>query len=146
MHFALLPKIQAGDPTRKPLFLVHSIFGQITFYRELARAISKQTPIYAFRAPSLDEASQAINNIELMTSKYIQALPPSRTKGYILGGSSFDRISSNRMSEKLKVPTQTVTTQNQTQSLCTQIKTVFARHSCRLCQTGIQSGLFSCVR
>jgi hypothetical protein len=41
MRSALLPKIQAGDPTRKPLFLVHSIFGQITFYRELARAISK---------------------------------------------------------------------------------------------------------
>ncbi|BAP57084.1 hypothetical protein THII_2787 [Thioploca ingrica] len=61
MRSALLPKIQAGDPIRKLLFLVHSIFGQITFYREFARAISKQTPIYAFHAPGLDEASQAIN-------------------------------------------------------------------------------------
>ncbi|MCP4700543.1 MAG: polyketide synthase, partial [Gammaproteobacteria bacterium] len=41
-----LVEIQAGDKLKPPLFLVHPVGGQVYFYRDLARHLGAEQPVY----------------------------------------------------------------------------------------------------
>jgi len=75
-----------------PLFLVHGAEGNVILYRQLARYLGPDQPVYGFQSKGLDGNGRLRATIEEMASDYINelvALQPSgpyRLGGYCLGG------------------------------------------------------------
>ena len=94
--------IQRGKSDRKPLFMVHPIGGEVFFYRDLARHLGKDQPVYAFQAPSLSGKAAPFSSIPEMAEAYLSELkridanPP-----YMLGGSSFGGLVAYEMAQQL---------------------------------------------
>ncbi|MFM7450650.1 MAG: type I polyketide synthase [Leptolyngbyaceae cyanobacterium] len=86
----LLVKIQAGIPTRKPLILMHPVGGHVYFYRDLARYLDSQLPIYGIRAQGIEGEAEPLTTMADMATVYTAALRQFQTQGpYYLGGASF---------------------------------------------------------
>jgi amino acid adenylation domain-containing protein len=62
---ALVP-LQTGSPGRRPLFCIHSVGGEIVAYRELARGLGADQPVWGFQTPD-----PPIETIEEMAARYI---------------------------------------------------------------------------
>ena len=95
-----LVKIQAGN--KKPLFLVHPIYGQVFLYRELAQSLNPDQPVYGFQALGFDGETEPLNKIEDMAAHYIKAMRTLQPVGpYLLGGSSFGGLVAFEMAQQL---------------------------------------------
>jgi len=82
------------DPggSQLPLFLVHGAEGNVLLYRQLARYLGPDQPVYGFQSQGLNGNGSFHASIEEMASHYVRelvALQPSgpcRLGGYCLGG------------------------------------------------------------
>ncbi|MCP4702674.1 MAG: acyltransferase domain-containing protein, partial [Gammaproteobacteria bacterium] len=105
-----LVRIQAGDNRRQALYLVHPVGGMVYFYRDLARFLGAEQPVYGFQARGLDGKAEPLTGIEEMAAHYIEALVKVQTDGpYLLGGSSFGGIVAFEMALQLRAQGREVT-------------------------------------
>lgn len=87
---SLLVEINAGDHSKRPLFLIHPVGGHVYFYRELASHLNREQPVYGIQAQGVDGETEPSTQVEEMATRYIEAMRSRQPEGpYFLGGSSF---------------------------------------------------------
>ena len=97
-----LVEIQRGNPSVKPLFLVHPIGGDVYFYRDLANCLGVRQPVHAFQAPSLVGKGEPFDNIVEQAAAYNEILLDHKKSGpYIVGGSSYGGVVAYEMAQQL---------------------------------------------
>jgi thioesterase domain-containing protein len=73
--------------TRTPLFLVHAAEGNVLLYRNLARYLPANQPVYGLQAEGLDGKTTIQAQFELVARRYIQEIQQVQPHGpYLLGG------------------------------------------------------------
>ncbi|HYG65957.1 MAG TPA: amino acid adenylation domain-containing protein [Thermoanaerobaculia bacterium] len=83
----ILVRLQAGAPEVRPLFCVHPVGGDVACYRELARRLGPDQPVFGLRSPQ-----EPIPDLRQMATLYVevarQAQPagPYRLAGWSMGG------------------------------------------------------------
>lgn len=96
----LVPLQPHGDST--PLFLLHPSGGDVLCYVDLIRHLGQEQPIYAFRAPGIDDEQQPYDQMEAMASYYIELLQGVQPEGpYRLGGWSSGGVVAFEMAQQL---------------------------------------------
>lgn len=95
-----LVEIQPGN-SKPPLFCVHEVTGQVLFYRDLARYLGPDQPIYAIQSQRPD--GQAVfRQIENMAAHYIQEIRTLQPEGpYFLAGYSLGGLIVFEMAQQL---------------------------------------------
>ncbi|MCP4699232.1 MAG: polyketide synthase, partial [Gammaproteobacteria bacterium] len=97
-----LVEIQAGDKLKPPLFLVHPVGGQVYFYRDLARHLGAEQPVYGLQAQGVNGEADPLTQVEEMAALYIEALRVRQPEEpYFLGGSSFGGMAAFEMARQL---------------------------------------------
>ncbi|RMF40674.1 MAG: non-ribosomal peptide synthetase [Planctomycetota bacterium] len=72
---------------RPPLFMVHPPGGIVICYRELARSLKADQPLYAIRSRGLHGAEHLPDSLETMAREYVDAIRTVQPRGpYRLGG------------------------------------------------------------
>lgn len=105
----LVVKIQEGNPTRKPLILMHPVGGHVYFYRQLARHLDPELPIYGIRARGVEGEAEPLTTMNDMAKVYTAALQELQPHGpYYLGGSSFGGTLAFAMAQNLVAKGETV--------------------------------------
>ncbi|MFB2894586.1 AMP-binding protein [Aerosakkonemataceae cyanobacterium BLCC-F50] len=97
----LLVKIQEGDPGKTPLFLVHALGVSVLYYRDFARYLGTDRPVYAIQPLELKDQS-GIDTLEALAALYIKAIQVVQPQGpYLLGGHSFGGRVAFEMAQQL---------------------------------------------
>lgn len=103
VHDSPLVMIQRGNAKRQPLLMVHPIGGEVFFYRDLARHLGNEQPVYAFQAPSLTGTEPPMNSVYALAERYLAILKARDFKPpYLLGGSSFGGLIAYEMAQQIK--------------------------------------------
>jgi len=98
----LVVELQAGDPTRKPLILLHPVGGHVYFYRSLVRHLDPQLPVYGIRAQGVEGEAEPLTSMEEMARVYTAALQAMQPVGpYYLAGASFGGTLAYAMAQAL---------------------------------------------
>ncbi len=85
-HWTSLVAIQPGG-SRPPLFLFHGAGGNVLSFRDLARRLGSDQPVYGLQSQGLDGKSPLLMKIEDMAALYIQEIRTVQKHGpYFLGG------------------------------------------------------------
>ncbi len=88
--------------TRRPLFLVHGIAGNVLFFRTLADRLGTDQPVYGIQPETLDGRLPTERTLEAMASRYVAEMRHHQPKGpYRLGGFSFGGLVSYEMARQL---------------------------------------------
>jgi thioesterase domain-containing protein/acyl carrier protein len=83
-----LVAIQPGG-TRLPFYCVHPAGGGLLAYRDLARHLGPERPVYGLQAVGLDGARPPLSTVEAMASHYLGEIRGFQPQGpYFLGGYS----------------------------------------------------------
>ena len=99
---SLLVEFQAGSNNKQPLFLLHPVGGTAYFYRDLARSLGSDIPVYGTQAQGLDGKTELLTSIEEMATEYIKAIRTIQPNGaYFLGGASFGGTLAFEMAQQL---------------------------------------------
>ena len=79
------------EGTRSPLYCMHAAGGNVLFYRDLAKELGTEQPVYGLQARGVaDKNETAHNQIEEMARAYLQEIRMFQPHGpYSLCGSSF---------------------------------------------------------
>ncbi len=105
----LVVKIQSGNPSWKPFILMHPVGGHVYFYRELARHLDPQLPIYGIRARGVEGEAAPLKSMTEMAKVYTAALQEFQPQGpYYLGGASFGGTLAFAMAQELIAKGETV--------------------------------------
>lgn len=89
--------------SKRPLFFIHPIGGNIFCYKELARCFDSEQPFYGLQAPSLFGECEPYTCIEDMATHYIAAMRTVQPKGpYYLGGWSLGTFVAFEMAQQLQ--------------------------------------------
>ncbi len=81
-----LVEIQRGD-SRPPLFCIHGAGGNVLIYRDLARHVGSDQPVYGLQSQGLDGERPLLTRIEDMASLYVREVRRVQPQGpYFLGG------------------------------------------------------------
>lgn len=97
---SLLVEIQRGT-FKPPLFLVHPVGGHVYIYRDLARYLGLEQPIFGIKAQVSDGKIEH-TNVEEMAARYIEEVRFQQPEGpYFLGGSSFGGTVAFEMAQQL---------------------------------------------
>jgi phthiocerol/phenolphthiocerol synthesis type-I polyketide synthase E len=88
---ACLVEIQPGQEDKIPLFLIHPVGGHVYIYRDLAKCLGAEQPVYGLQSMAVHSPEQAPKTIEDMANIYLQAIRTKQPAGqpYYLAGSSF---------------------------------------------------------
>jgi acyl transferase domain-containing protein/thioesterase domain-containing protein/ubiquinone/menaquinone biosynthesis C-methylase UbiE/acyl carrier protein len=108
--FSLI-EIQAGNPLRPPLFLIHPAGGHVYIYRDLVHCLGVEQPVYGLQQISQDGKKDSLNlkTIEEMATHYIKALRVRQPEGpYCLGGASSGGTVAFEMAQQLHAMDQEV--------------------------------------
>jgi acetoacetyl-CoA synthetase len=90
-HFQPLVQMRAGADG-PPLFLVHSIWGDVLGMRQLTMAMRSDVPVYGIRARGLNRGEEPQASVEEMAASYVglirslQPEGPYRVAGHSFGG------------------------------------------------------------
>jgi len=104
---ALVP-VQPGG-TRPPLFCVHEHHGHLFCYRDLARHLGPDQPVYGLAPRSLDGLHAPHARIEDMAAEYIEAIRAVQPAGsYRLAGYCFGGTVALEMARQLRAAGQAV--------------------------------------
>jgi aspartate racemase len=88
--------------TRRPLFFVHGVGGNILNYSDLARYVSEEQPIYGIQSLGLDGRQAPLTRVEDMAARYIQEIRMLQPSGpYLLSGLSFGGTVAFEMARQL---------------------------------------------
>ena len=89
--------------TRPPLFLVHGGGGEVFFYRDLARRLGTDQPVYGLQARREDDGTVQTRTVEDMAYWYLKELRVQQPEGpYWLGGMSFGGKVALEMAQRLR--------------------------------------------
>ncbi|MEG4344557.1 beta-ketoacyl synthase N-terminal-like domain-containing protein [Microcoleus sp. A003_D6] len=98
---SLLVEIQRGS-FKQPFFLVHPVGGHVYIYRDLARYLGSDQPVFGIQAHVSDGETESFT-VEEMATRYIEAVRVQQPEGpYFLGGSSFGGTVAFEMAQQLK--------------------------------------------
>ena len=76
--------------SKPPFFLVHGLGGAVLMFRDLARHLAPDQPVYALQAQGIDGKHPCHTRIEDMAAHYIKEVRTIQAEGpYFLGGLSF---------------------------------------------------------
>jgi glutamate-1-semialdehyde aminotransferase/thioesterase domain-containing protein/acyl carrier protein len=99
---APLVKIQPQG-SKRPLFFIHSMGGNVLCYNELARCLGSDQPFYGLQAPGLYGEHEPHTRIEDMATHYIIALRVVQPEGpYFLGSWSMGSFIAFEMAQQLQ--------------------------------------------
>ena len=106
---ALVVELQAGDPARKPLILLHPVGGHVYFYRQLVGHLDPQLPVYGIRAQGVEGEAEPLTSVAEMAQVYTAVLQALQPQGpYYLGGASFGGTLAYAMAQQLLAQGETV--------------------------------------
>ncbi|TBR56740.1 non-ribosomal peptide synthetase [Westiellopsis prolifica IICB1] len=89
--------------SKKPLFFVHPVGGNVFCYYELASSFGLDRPFYGLRSLGLDGECKPYTSIEDMASAYISAIRIIQPEGsYLLGGWSMGGVIAFEMATQLQ--------------------------------------------
>ncbi|RCJ23045.1 non-ribosomal peptide synthetase [Nostoc sp. ATCC 43529] len=89
--------------SKKPLFFVHPVGGNVFCYYELASYFGLDRPFYGLRSLGFDGESKPYTSIEDMASAYISAIRVIQPEGsYLLGGWSMGGVIAFEMATQLQ--------------------------------------------
>ena len=98
----LVVELQAGDPARTPLILMHPVGGHVYFYRELVRHLDPDLPVYGIRAQGAEGEAEPLTSVAEMAQVYTAAVRAVQPTGpYYLGGASFGGTLAYAMAQQL---------------------------------------------
>lgn len=81
-----LVKIQPNG-SRPPFFCIHPHGGNVLIYRDLARELGEDQPVYGLQSQGLDGEQQPLATIEEMATRYLPEIRKVQLHGpYFLGG------------------------------------------------------------
>ncbi|HEY0510933.1 MAG TPA: thioesterase domain-containing protein, partial [Thermoanaerobaculia bacterium] len=99
----VLVPLQAGSPGRRPLFCVHSVGGEVVSYRELARRLGADQPVYGLQSPD-----PPLRDIREMAARYVAAVREVQPEGpYRIAGWSMGGIVAYEMARQLEAAGET---------------------------------------
>ena len=91
-----------ANGTRRPLFLVHAIGGNVLNYKRLDAYLAPNQPIYALQAAGLQDRRMDTTTIEEVARTYLNALRSTQPEGpYYLGGFSSGGVVAYEMAQQL---------------------------------------------
>jgi len=100
---SILVEIQKGHSSKRPLFLVHPVGGQVYYYRHLAIHLASEQPVYGLQAQGIDGDEPPLTTVEEMATQYLSALRVVQPNGpYFIGGSSFGGTVAFEMAQQLQ--------------------------------------------
>ncbi len=81
-----LVPIRTGG-TRPPLFLIHGAEGNILMYRDLAKHLGDDQPVFGIQSRGLDNKTEINGDFEEVAETYLEAIKRQQQKGpYFIGG------------------------------------------------------------
>ncbi len=99
----VLVPLQAGLPGRRPLFCVHSVGGEVVSYRELARLLGADQPVYGLQSPD-----PPLRDVREMAGRYVAVLREVQPEGpYRIAGWSMGGIVAYEMARQLEAAGET---------------------------------------
>jgi thioesterase domain-containing protein/acyl carrier protein len=88
--------------SKPPLFLIHDVTGDVLIFRDLARRLPIDWPIYGLRARGLENGEAPVADIEEMAQDYLAQIRTVQPQGpYFLGGFSLGGIIAHEMANIL---------------------------------------------
>ncbi|BAU67247.1 amino acid adenylation domain-containing protein [Stanieria sp. NIES-3757] len=88
--------------SKPPLFLVHARGTSVMLYRELARYLGSEQPVYALQPRGLNGEEKPLQQVEDMAKYYIQEIKTIQPEGpYLLGGYSLGGTIAFEMAQQL---------------------------------------------
>jgi aspartate racemase len=88
--------------SKPPLFISHGIFGNVMNFKDLARYLGKDQPLYGIQARGLDGKEIPLSSLEEMAARNIEVIKAVQPQGpYFLGGFSFGGLIAFEMSQQL---------------------------------------------
>jgi len=88
-HFQPLVQMRAGSDG-PPLYLVHSIWGDVLGMRQLVAAMKSDVPVFGIRARGLNPGEATLGSVEEMARSYVELIREQQPRGpYRLAGHSF---------------------------------------------------------
>ncbi len=104
---SLVPIQPAG--TKLPLFAIHEVTGQVLFYRDLARHLTPDQPLYGLQPLLRDGEHPCHESIEAMATHYIREMRQLQPQGpYHLMGYSLGGVIAFEIAQQLLQQSQTV--------------------------------------
>ncbi len=98
----ILVPMNTTQSQERPLVLIHPVGGHVYFYRDVAKAIGPQVPIFAIPARGLEHDETPINDLRVMATHYVEQLRAVQPVGpYRLGGSSMGGMVAYEMAQQL---------------------------------------------
>lgn len=98
----VLVQISTGDRRRKPLLMIHPAGGGVYFYRDLARALGPEQPIFGLQSKG-QEDGHFLTTVEEMATEYIKAIRLVQPQGpYQIGGASFGGVVAFEIAQQLR--------------------------------------------
>ncbi|HJV66038.1 MAG TPA: thioesterase domain-containing protein [Geomonas sp.] len=92
-----------GEGSLSPLFLVHGAEGNVLLYRDLARHLPKELPVFGLQSRGLDGRGSLLTTIEEMAACYIREIKSVQPQGpYLLGGYCLGGIVALEMAQQLR--------------------------------------------
>jgi len=89
--------------TQPPLFLVHGAEGNVLLYRDLARCLGADQPVYGLQSQGLDGSERFLTRLEEMASGYLREIREVQSEGpYFLGGYCLGGIIALEMAQQLR--------------------------------------------
>jgi len=89
--------------SKRPIFFVHGAGGTVIIYRDLARHLGADQPLYGLQAQGLDGKQSCLTTVEEMASHYLAAIRTIQPEGpYLLGGLSFGGTVAFEMARQLQ--------------------------------------------
>jgi thioesterase domain-containing protein/aryl carrier-like protein len=99
---ACLVTIQAGN-TRPPLFCAHGQSGNVIMYRDLARYLGPDQPVYGLQPQELDGKKPPLTRIQDMAATYVEEIQSVQPRGpYFLAGYCMGGTVALEMAQQLR--------------------------------------------
>jgi acetoacetyl-CoA synthetase len=100
-HFQPLLQMRAGSEG-PPLYLVHSIWGDVLGMRQITAAMERDVPVYGIRARGLNPGEEPQRSVEEMAATYVELIRGFQPQGpYRLAGHSFGALLAFEMARQL---------------------------------------------
>jgi acetoacetyl-CoA synthetase len=100
-HFQPLVQMRAGGEG-PPLYLVHSIWGDVLGMRQITAAMKSDVPVYGVRARGLNPGEAPQRSVEEMAAAYVELVRDLQPEGpYRLAGHSFGGLLAFEMARLL---------------------------------------------
>jgi thioesterase domain-containing protein/acyl carrier protein len=107
-NWSSLVAIQPGG-SRPPFFCVHEYDGNVFYYRDLARRLGDDQPLFGLQARGLDGSTPPQDSIEDMAAHYVREMRSFQPQGpYYLGGSSLGGLVAFEMARQIHAQGQEV--------------------------------------